>query len=280
MAKFEILCVTTKQNDFSKLKDMNVHSDIVFANQDGRMAYDEITFDSHTAKMITTNTKGVGINRNVALSYASADICLFADDDVKYVNDLEQIVLKEFDEHPEADVFFFNFHTIDPQNKRKQRVYHTTRRCRKLEPKSWGGCQIAVRLSSVRRANITFTTLFGGGCMFPSGEDSIWILEAQRKGLKLYISKEVIGETSFAESSWFTGFDERLFYGKGAFCCAMHKYTFPLWVLYFCFRTRKKTSLTYREIAYWMNAGRMGFQKMVSYDDLEKQLERGRSNDR
>ena len=31
MATFEILCVTMHQNDFSKIKEMNIHSDVVFA---------------------------------------------------------------------------------------------------------------------------------------------------------------------------------------------------------------------------------------------------------
>ena len=104
MGRFEILCVTMRQNDFSKLDEMNIHSDVVFANQCDRTAYDEREFDGHTAKMISTQTRGVGINRNTALMYASAEICLFADDDVKYVDNVEQLVLGEFDAHPDADV--------------------------------------------------------------------------------------------------------------------------------------------------------------------------------
>lgn len=33
MSKFELLCVTMHQKDFSKLQEMNIRSDVVFANQ-------------------------------------------------------------------------------------------------------------------------------------------------------------------------------------------------------------------------------------------------------
>ena len=93
MPTFEILCATMHQNDFSKIKEMNIHSDVVFANQCDHTSYDEIEFEGHTAKMISTQTRGVGKNRNLGLIYASADICLLADDDVVYNDGYEKTVL-------------------------------------------------------------------------------------------------------------------------------------------------------------------------------------------
>ena len=232
MSKFEILCVTMHQKDFSKIKDMNINSDVIFANQAKSMSYEEIDFEGHTAKLVTTNTRGVGINRNLALMYANADICLFADDDVRYVDNLEEIVTNEFKNHPDADIFIFNFET--DSKKRKQKIYNKTKKCNKLTRMPWAGYRIAVKLSSVRKANIWFTTLFGGGCIFPAGEDSMWLNDAKKKGLKFYVSKEIIGNVSFDESTWFTGFDEKFFYAKEFFpklhieklscfgCCTTH----------------------------------------------------------
>jgi len=108
MTMFEILCVTMHQRDFSKIREMNIHSDVVFANQADRTEKQQIEFEGHTARMITTDTRGVGINRNTALMYAQGEICLFADDDVTYDDDMEQRVLAEFDSHPDADVMIFH----------------------------------------------------------------------------------------------------------------------------------------------------------------------------
>ena len=42
MLSFEILCVTMYQKDFSKIGEMNIHSNVVFANQCDRTSYEEI----------------------------------------------------------------------------------------------------------------------------------------------------------------------------------------------------------------------------------------------
>lgn len=257
MGRFEILCVTMRQNDFSKLDEMNIHSDVVFANQCDRTAYDEREFDGHTAKMISTQTRGVGINRNTALMYASAEICLFADDDVKYVDNVEQLVLGEFDAHPDADVFIFNLDTDDTS--RPQKKYSQTKKCSRFCRMPWGGVRIAVRLSSLRKANVWFTTLFGGGCLFPSGEDSLWLTDARRKGLTFYVSKETIGTVSFENSTWFSGADERFYRGKGAFYAAAHPKAFWLWMNYFVLRTKGKGTLTNAQKRALMKQGRADY---------------------
>lgn len=267
MSKFEILCVTMHQNDFSKIKEMNIHSDIVFANQCDHTSYEELEFENHKAKMISTETRGVGINRNLALTYATADYCLFGDDDVTYVDNLEELVVKEFEAHPEADVFIFNLNTND--EKRKQKIYPKTKKHGRFGKMPWGGCRIAVRLESVKKANIWFNTLFGGGCIFPSGEDSLWLVEAKRNGLTFYVSKEFIGTVSFEDSSWFTGTDERFYYGKGAFYKAMHPKTSLLWMIYFALKG-KNPKITTKQKVKLMLKGKEGYKKMLSYDDYIK----------
>ena len=264
MSSFELLCVTMHQNDFSKIKEMNINCDVVFANQSDRTDFSEKEFSGHKAKMITTSTRGVGINRNFALMYASADICLFGDDDVVYADDLEQKVVSEFESHPDADVIIFNLDSTDVS--RTQKRYTETRKCGRFERMPWGAVRIAFRRDSVRKANVFFSTLFGGGCVFPSGEDSMWLTEAKRKGLVFYVSKEVIGQVSFDGSTWFTGYNEKFFYGKGAFYEAVHKSTRLFWQLYFSFRTRKMSKLPFKEKIKWMNYGAIGYKNLKSYD--------------
>ena len=216
MSKFQVLCVTMNQKDFSKVNQMNLHSDVIFANQTNETAYKEYSFEGHTAKMLSTNTRGVGINRNISLMLAESEICLFADDDMVYEDDLEEQVVSEFVAHPDADVIIFNVKTVD-DTIRKQKQYTKTRKCSRLERMPWGGVRIAFRLSSVKKANIWFTTLFGGGAVYASGEDSIWLKEAKRKGLCFYVSSKTIGTVYFDNSTWYTGRDEKLFYARGAY---------------------------------------------------------------
>ncbi len=269
MSKFEILCTTMHQTDFSKLNEMNVHTDIVYANQCNRTAYEELEFDGHTAKMISTETRGVGKNRNLALIYASADICLMADDDVRYADDMEEKVLGEFARHPDADVIVFHFASNDPHRKPPQ--YLKTKKWPKLARTPWGSIRIAFRLNSVRRANAWFTALFGGGCLFPSGEDSMWIKALRRAGLTFYVSQETIGEVSYATSTWFTGYDEKYFYGVGACYAAINLKTSFVKYLYMALRTRGKSDLSLSQKLKMMNYGRDGYKKMLSFDDYMKE---------
>jgi glycosyltransferase involved in cell wall biosynthesis len=244
---------------------MNVHSNIVFANQSNRTEFCVKEFDGHTAKMITTATRGVGNNRNIALIYANADICLFADDDVCYVDDLEEIVIKEFQEHPDADAFVFNLDSDD--GTRKQKKYTKTRKCHLLERMPWGAVRIAVRLESLKKKNAWFSELFGGGCIFASGEDSLWLTEARKKKMRFYVSKETIGKVSFETSTWFTGLDEKFFFSKGAFYQAAHSKTVYLWMIYFVLRTSQKAcSVNIKEKWMWMRLGQKGYKEMKGYE--------------
>ncbi len=223
--------------------------------------------------MITTSTRGVGINRNIALMYADADICMFADDDVRYVDDMKDIIVNEFESHPDADIIIFNLETNDPL--RKQKRYYKTRKCKLFERMPWGSLRIAIRLNSVKKANVWFTTLFGGGCVFPSGEDSMWINTAKKKGLNFYVSKEVIGTVDFTESTWFTGYDEKFYYVKGVYYKAVHPNLIYVWMLYFALRTHNGSKLSFLDRLKWMKIGSKSYDKMQSYDDFLKNLSRG-----
>lgn len=270
MGKFEILCVTMGQHDFSRIRDMNIHSDVLFTNQADTTSKAELEFEGKHARMVTTDTRGVGCNRNLALLYARGEICLMADDDVVYNDNMERQVLAEFEAHPDADVMIFHFDTDSPQ--RKQKKYAATRKCGPLEPMPWAGFRIAFRLEAVRKANLWFTTLFGGGCIFPSGEDSLWLIDARRAGLRIYVSKETIGRVSFETSTWFTGVDERFYYGKGAFYQASHPKLFWLWACYFVLRTRGRGALSVRNKFSWIRSGREGYRQMLSYDDYTARM--------
>lgn len=267
MPKFEILCVTMHQRDFSKIKEMNIHSDVFFANQADTTALEEIEFEGHKARMLTTDTRGVGVNRNMTLQYAKGDICLFADDDVTYHDDVEEKVLSEFEAHPDADIIIFH---LDTDSQRKQVKYPKTKKCRGFFRMPWGAVRVAFRRSSVQKANVWFTTLFGGGCLFPSGEDSMWLREAKRKGLTFYVSKETIGDVDMRSSSWFTGYDEKFFFGKGAVCAAMYGWLSGLWSGYYLLRYRKYGKMSMAEKAKWIKLGREGYARMMGYEMFKK----------
>jgi glycosyltransferase involved in cell wall biosynthesis len=267
MSTFQILCVTMNQNDFSKIKQMNIHSNVIFANQTNINKIDYLTFENHIATMISTNTKGVGVNRNIALMYADSDICLLADDDIRYYDNVEKKVMNEFEKHPDADVFIFHLDT--DVEERQLEKYCKTRSVHKFDKKPWGAVRVAFRLKSIMRSNIWFSTLFGGGAKFPCGEDSIWIEQLFKCGLKFYVSKETIGFVSCKESTWFTGYDEKRFFAAGALYAYLYRQNSWIWKYYFAIRTKNKGVLSFKDKCYWIQMGIDGYRNDYSFEELK-----------
>ena len=103
MKKLQVLVATMHQKDLSLVEKMNIRCDAVIANQADK---NEILTEDNVT-MITTKTRGVGLNRNIALLAADAEILLFADDDVMYHDDMTEKVVAAFAENPQADVIIF-----------------------------------------------------------------------------------------------------------------------------------------------------------------------------
>jgi len=92
------------QNDHSLLEKMNIQSDAIIGNQCNRNEIEEFNYNGNTIKYLSFPERGVGLNRNNALMRATADICLFADDDVRYVDNYKDIIIEAFEQNPKADM--------------------------------------------------------------------------------------------------------------------------------------------------------------------------------
>lgn len=255
MSKVEVLCATMRQNNFDKINEMNIQSDVVFANQDDDVRYDEIKLGENIAKMITTNTRGVGINRNIALMYATDDYLLFSDDDLKYVDGYAQIVEEAFLKVPKADCIIFNIITIGSDIKRRKN--EKIKRVRWYNALNYGTVRVAVKRNSISRENVTFNTNFGGGTPFSCGEDTLYIVDMLKSKLKLYTYPEVIATVDQRDSTWFKGFNEKYYYDKGVIYASISRFFAKLLCLQNLIRQPdyKKNNLTFREAYKWMKKG-------------------------
>ena len=240
MLTLEVLCATMHRIDFSLIKEMNIKSDVVFANQCDRTAYEEVKFDGHTAKMISTETRGVGKNRNLALIYASADVCLFADDDVVYNDDYEKTVCHFYEEHPDADVVVFNF-LVSRNGSKPDNIVNKTKKL-KFKKFSYGTYAVSVRRSSIDWHNIKFHHQFGGGTLYSCGEDTCFLNDCFKKKLTVYVCAETIGVVDHKESTWFNGYTEKYFVDKGImFYTLVKQFAVPA-AFYHCFKHREEYS--------------------------------------
>ncbi len=259
----EVLVATMGQKDCSLAERMNIQGSAVIANQCGRWAYEETA--NGKVRMISTGTTGVGLNRNMALQLAKADILLFADDDITYYDGVLQEVVDAFRQLPEADVLLFGMDMT-----RKGKVYERRctpiRRARIWNSMKYGTYRIAVRRQALRQYNIWFTTLFGGGCQYGCGEDSIFLRDCFRAGLKVYSHTCVLGTCSKDASSWFSGYNEKYFFDRGAMVACAFKWTKHIIKWYYILKFSKRTDLPLSTVIRETNKGIRAFQKLEGFE--------------
>lgn len=262
----QVLVAAMNQTDYSLLRKMNIRSDVIVGNQCDRNSVENIEFNGYKATYLNFVERGVGLNRNNTLIRATGDICLFADDDMAYVDNYVEIVTKGFEKFPQADALVFNIITVggDDQNRRKNLK---EKRITVLNSLNYGAARIAVKRSSILKKRICFSQLFGGGTMYSSGEDSLIVRDMLRNGFKIYAIPETIATVDQSTSTWFSGYHEKFFYDKGALMNAMFpKMYFLMNNLYFPYRYKKIAGVKPSNIRKWMNKGSKAFDELRPYE--------------
>ena len=202
----------TKNSLNDIVKKMNIKSDAIIVNQCERNDIEEIILDNkYKVKMLSFNERGVGLSRNTALMRADSDVVVFADNDVQYNDNYKEIIQKAFKEMPNADMIAFVLPKIEDKRNENSKIKSKLSRVLQTNCLKYGTYRFAIKLESLKKANIYFSLLFGGGTRFGSGEDSIFITECIRKGLKVYSSNQIIGYLLPNKSTWFNGYNEKFF---------------------------------------------------------------------
>lgn len=235
----QVLLATMHQTDDSLLKKMNIQSDIIVGNQCDDNRIQEYEYCGHKVLWLSFAERGVGLNRNNTLMRATADIVLFADDDVVYYDGYKETICRYYQDHPKADVVIFNFKMRRGEGAYYDRVKKAGRLSRRTATR-YGTYCITARTEKLRMANIFFHLQFGGGAKYSSGEDSIFLQDCIKKGLRVYATKELIGKLDHGVSTWFKGYTEKYFYDKGVLFAMIAGRSAYLTALYHCVKHKKK----------------------------------------
>lgn len=234
--KLQILISALKAEPDKLIKTMNVSSDAVLINQCDEESVREIALENGLVKVICSKELGVGNSRNMALQNSSDEIILFGDDDIVYVDNYSDLILKEFEEHPMADGIFFNMEVDE-----SRRTYHTeefgpvTMRASGRYPTY----SLAIKRKACIDNSLSFSPLFGGGAKYSCGEDSLFIMDCLKAGLKLFKSPVCIGKEVVRPSTWFEGYTEKYFFDKGVLYHFLYKKLALLIGARFIFKHRK-----------------------------------------
>ena len=243
--KIQVLVATMGQSNYSLLDKMNIQTSAIVGNQCNKNEIFDFVYKGNTIKWLSFAEKGVGLNRNNALMRASADIIMFADDDMIFVPNYESVVKEAYRKLPDADVIIF-----DLQYPKEARRPIT--KAEKLSPRKcmrFGAARISAKLNSIKINGISFNLCFGGGTQFSSGEDSLFLMDCIRKGLKIYSYPIVIACLEDRKSTWFNGYNEKFFFDKGVVFSLMFPKLCKMYALIHVVKHRKR----YEEYG-WLNA--------------------------
>lgn len=261
--RVEVLVACMNQCDDSLYKKMNLHTDVILANQSDEYSYKEYEqADGNIVKLISTFDRGVGKNRNKALLNATGEYLLCSDQDMIYVDDYKSIVQKAFQECPQADIIVFNLEYLNRftparKNDFKFKKVHLWNCMR------YGTARVAIRKSAVDKACLSFSTLYGGGAKYSAGEDSLFIRDAMRKGLRMYASPYTIAKVKQEESTWFKGYNDKYFVDKGVLIANAFPLMKYIFIYYFAFGLRKASSqYNFTKICKLMKQGIKAFNEL------------------
>lgn len=262
-----MLVATMNQHDLSLIDKMNIRQNALIVNQCGAWLFEEKESEYGIIQMVSSDTIGVGINRNLALQLAKADILLFADDDITYYDATLQGVLDAFAEFPDADIIFFGLDMT------RNGVVHTRLQDRRKRLHIWnslkyGAPRMAIRRSTVIKNRLSFSVLFGGGCKYGSGEDSLLICDCFRNGLKVYAHPYVLGTCAQDTSTWFSGYNAKYIFDRGAFVAAAFPGIRNIMKWYYLRKDHKKTDFSLKEMLYYMNHGMDAYSEQKTFSEV------------
>ena len=143
--------------------------------------------------------KGLTISRNNAINFAEGNICLIADDDVKYNNQYLDSIINVFNDKT-IDVACFKIKTPNGESEYKdypeQRMKLIT-----ISIYSPSSIEIVFRTEEVKLKNIQFDSRFGLGSPLPGGEETLFIADCIRSGLNVFFVPIYVVEHPFESST-------------------------------------------------------------------------------
>ena len=210
--KVEVLVAAVEKDAKQLAQTMRLATDAVIVSQGKDEKYEEFENNGRKIRCFYMKARGVGLNRNTALQRAKGDIILFCDEDIVLDPGYEETILKAFEKNKGADLLTFNVRVDE-----RRRTYYNTdvHRIRWYNYGRYPAYAIAARRKALEAGRILFSLLFGGGAKYSNGEDSLFLRDCLKSGLKMYTQTAEIGEEVYRESTWFHGYTDKFFVDRG-----------------------------------------------------------------
>lgn len=237
----EILMSAMHQTDASLVTASKARTDIVLVNQCDREELQTLTYTDeagqhHKATIVSTRERGLSRSRNMAIRHATADICVIADDDEVFDDAYADIILKAYEDYPEADIIAF-------QVENDIKLTYPDKPARVGYKRAMQTCslEITFRRQRIIDKGISFDEEMGSGTGHGACEEIKFLFDSLRRGLRIqYVPMMIARLHKDSASQWFHGYDRRYFFNQG---WATRRFLGPffatLYAFYYGWRKRK-----------------------------------------
>ena len=204
MITVQVLISCMHENDFSIVNRTNIQGDAIIVNQCDEEKVEKTTMvnkkgNPFNVVMIYTRERGLSRSRNMAIKYATADICLICDDDEFLDDDYVETIQNAYSEYLEADLMTFIVHYKNKKFASKKKKIGVMGICKTFS------VQITFKRQSIIKNGIHFDVQMGSGSGNGAGEENKFLMDCYRKGLKMLYIPDYIGKVLSANSQWNKG---------------------------------------------------------------------------
>ena len=219
MGTVQVLLSCMHQKDMSIIKRSNLLDIPTVVINQCETKQDNWKQDTPLLKWLNTSSRGLSVSRNLAIKYATADICVIADDDEIFEKNLVQKISSAYEQYPQADIILFNIQNFPVK------FGQNTRPLKKWEILKANSIRITFRLKKIQ-VKSQFDPLLGSGTGNGGGEENKFLMDCWHQGLKIYFVPITIASLQErVVSLWFHGFDTEYFYKRGQ----STRYIFGFW---------------------------------------------------
>lgn len=169
--------------------------------------------------------KGLTKSRNNAIRLATGDVCVIADDDVRYTNEYFNTVIDTYNNHTYEVVCFKISKSVEVNELNEDYKFYpnTALKINQLSDHSPSSIEITFRLDSVRKSKVFFDERFGLGSWLIGGEENLFIYDSINEGLNVwFVPKYIVKHPHECTITSFSKYHERRVRVTGAMDMRLH----------------------------------------------------------
>lgn len=238
--KVEVLLSTMHIKNEKELKEIldtnKITTEVIVINQVDNKE-NIFNYNDKGKEIKSFQEKGASKSRNRLLENAKGDICIFADDDTKYVDNYNEIIKKGYVDNSNADAIIF---WVENENaKREKNKQIGNKKINLIDIMKIRTYEISLRKSAIQKLkekNIKFDENFGPQGIFDKGEETVFLSEMLKNGFKIYSVNKKIGVAQNNKSTWFKGYNKKYLFDQGAIFYRIYPKLYNLFIIQYIIR--------------------------------------------